>query len=209
MAAFPSTVRIIPANGYRRERWANGAGWTRAICACRFEGAQGIEVPEWDWRMSVAEIEAPAPYSLLPGIEREQVLLSGNGLRLRFADGATHELLPPHQRLRFPGDRECAGEPVDGRVEAFNLMWRRDAVEATLWHRPLVGSMVVFVDPGTTWAVYLLSGRMAIGHGLDSHADLMQGDSALLRSDGTRTRHALDGSGEALLVRIRPRQEAQ
>ena len=33
------------------------------------------------------------------------------------------------------------------------------AVRAELWHRPLVGAMVVFVDPGSTWVLHLLGGR--------------------------------------------------
>jgi environmental stress-induced protein Ves len=207
MNPSPAVVELVPADDYRRERWANGTGWTRVICACRLADGD-IEAPQWDWRLSIAEIEADAPFSRFPGTGREQVLLSGNGLRLRFADGEARELQPPHQRLRFDGDRACTGEPVDGRVEAFNLMWRRDTVEATLWHRPLVGSMVLFVDPGTTWALYLLSGRAAVDHPL-AHVDLEQGDTVLLRSEGTRTRHALDGGGEVLLVRIQPREAAR
>ena len=79
-------------------RWKNGAGWTSEI----------MKVPDaddWDWRLSIAEIETDAPFSAFPGIERELVLLSGNGLRLRFDDGEVHELLPPHDRLRFAGER--------------------------------------------------------------------------------------------------------
>jgi hypothetical protein len=38
-----------------------------------------------------------------------------------------------------------------GPTHDFNLMWRRDRVQAQLWHRPLVGPMVIFVEPHTTW----------------------------------------------------------
>ena len=54
------------------------------------------------------------------------VLLSGNGLRLRFDDGAAHLLQPPHERLRFEGERAVGGELVDGTTHDFNLMWRRE-----------------------------------------------------------------------------------
>lgn len=189
---------VIPANEYRRVRWRNGAGWTREIHA---EPAGDA----FDWRLSIAEIEQDAPFSRFPGVDRELVLLSGEGLRLRFEDEGVRELLPPHQRHRFRGEDAVRGELVDGRTEDFNLMWRRDAVDAALWHRPLVGTMLVFVDPGSTWVVHLLAGHARID-GDGTLPPLQQGDTALLRADaGQRTRWVLDGAGEALLVRIDPR----
>ena len=87
-------------------------------------------------------------------------------------------------------------------------MWRRDRVDATLWHRPLVGPMVVFVEPGTAWAVHLLAGeaRFACDCGLPS---LGAGDTALLCADQSRASYRLDGGGELLLVRVRPVDPSQ
>ena len=191
---------VIPANEYRRERWRNGLGWTREIHAHATAGPPG----DWVWRLSIAEIEQDAPFSAFPGIDRELVLLSGNGLRLRFDDGEVRELHPPHDKLRFAGERAVTGELLDGPTQDFNLMWRREMVDAQLWHRPLVGPMVVFAEPGTMWAVYLLAGqaRFADESGLP---DLAATDTALLQADGTRLRHVLDGAGEALLIRLQQR----
>lgn len=190
--------RVLPASGYSRMRWKNGAGWTSEI----------LRVPdrdEWLWRLSIAEIETDGPFSAFPGVERELVLLSGNGLRLRFEDGAAHALLPPHQKLRFAGERAASCELVDGPTRDFNLMWKRDAIDAQLWHRPLVGTMVVFVDVGEAWAVHVLAGqaRFADDSGL---GDLGAGDTAILEGGGARRRFVLDGGGEVLLMRLRPRR---
>jgi environmental stress-induced protein Ves len=192
---------VIPANEYRRERWRNGLGWTREIHAQAATGKPG----DWAWRLSIAEIEHDAPFSAFPGVERELVLLSGNGLRLRFVDGEVRELHPPHDKLRFAGERAVSGELLDGPTQDFNLMWRRDLVEAQLWHRPLVGPMVVFAEPGTVWAIHLLAGqaRFADESGLPA---LAAGDTALLQANDTRLRHVLDGAGEALLIRLQRRQ---
>ncbi len=192
----PARSAVISANECRRVRWRNGAGWTREIHAEPSGDA-------FDWRLSIAEIEQDAPFSVFPGIERELVLLSGSGLKLHFDDGTLREALPPHGRVRFAGESAVHGELVDGRTEDFNLMWRRDAVDAALWHRPLVGTMVVFVDPGSTWVVHLLAGSLRVEGGLPP---LAPGDTALLRPDGGRTRYVLDGGGEALLIRIEGRQ---
>jgi environmental stress-induced protein Ves len=191
---------VIPANEYRRERWRNGLGWTREIHAQAGAGKPG----DWAWRLSIAEIEQDAPFSAFPGIDRELVLLSGNGLRLRFDDGEVRELHPPHDRMRFAGERAVTGELLDGPTQDFNLMWRRDLVDAQLWHRPLVGPMVVFAEPGTVWAIHLLAGqaRFADESGLPA---LAAGDTALLKADDARLRHVLDGAGEALLVRVQQR----
>ena len=191
-----SGSRVIPANEYRRVRWRNQLGWTREI----------VKVPDgddWGWRLSIAEIERDAAFSSFPGIDRELVLLSGNGLCLRFDDGEVRELQPPHDKLRFAGERGVVGELIDGPTHDFNLMWRRERVHAQLWHRPLVGPMVIFAEPVTTWAVYLIAGqaRFADDSGLPP---LAAGDTAILEAGTQRLRHVLDGGGEVLLVRVAP-----
>jgi len=198
MEPISDRSRVLPAHLYRRERWKNERGWTREIARSPAQG-------EWNWRLSIAEIEEDAPFSRFDGIERELVLLSGNGLRLRFDDGAVDELLPPHDRVRFAGERGVQGELVDGPTQDFNLMWRRDAIDAQLWHRPLVGPMVMFVEPGSIWAVHLIAGqaRFADASGLPA---LATADTALLVAPGAaRERFVLDGGGEVLLVRLQQR----
>lgn len=200
----PAHVHVLRGQDYRRERWRNGAGWTRQVHA--EPAADGNA--EWDWRLSIAEIDADAPFSAFPGVDRELVLLQGNGMRLRFDDGEVRELLPPHDRLRFAGERALVGELVDGPTRDFNLMWRRDAIDASLWHRPLVGSMLVFVDPGETWALHVLAGQARID-GLADAEPLAVGDSALLRAGQARRRYMLDGGGELLVMRLARRASAQ
>lgn len=205
--------RILPANEYRRTRWQNGAGWTREIHAELAAGNAGevataIETatgaPAWDWRISIAEVTAEASFSRFDGVDRELVILAGEGLRLRFADGELRELHMPYQQHRFAGEREVTGEPVHGPTQDFNLMWRRDRFAADLWRRPMVGAMVVFAEPRSSWVVYLLTGsaRFADDSGLPP---LAAGDTAILQAGDARLRHVLDGSGEALLIRLQPR----
>lgn len=191
-----AATRVIPSFEYRRERWRNGLGWTREI----------LRVPDtddWQVRLSIAEIEQDAAFSSFPGIERELVLLRGEGLRLRFADGAVQTLLPPHGRVRFAGEAEIHGELVDGLTHDFNLMWRRDALEAELLHRPLVGSMFFFTEPATAWAIHLLAGQAQFEGDTDL-PPMEAGDTAWLAA-GARTRYALRGGGELLAIRLSPR----
>lgn len=190
-----AATRVIPRVEYRRERWRNGLGWTREI----------VRVPDtddWQVRLSIAEIEQDAAFSAFPGIERELVLLRGEGLRLRFADGTLHTLMPPHDRLRFAGEAQVRGELVDGVTHDFNLMWRRDAVNAELLHRPLVGSMFFFTEADTAWVIHLLSGQAQFD-GDTNLPPLEAGDTAWLAA-GERRRFALRGGGELLAIRVSP-----
>ena len=199
-ASVRPNLQLIPAHEYRRERWRNGFGWTREILRSPHAG------DGWDWRMSIAEIEQDGPFSTFPGVERELVLLHGPGLRLRFDDDEVHEIEPPHGRLRFAGERIALGELIDGPTHDFNLMWRRDRINADLWHRPLVGSMVLFVEPGERWAMHVLSGH-AHAHASDGsdRAAAAMGDTLLFSATMARARFALDGGGEVLAIRLRTR----
>src|SRR5690606_20746357 len=200
-APSPQSSFVLRASDYRRIRWKNGAGWTSEIL--KVHASDERDTNDWIWRLSIADIEADAPFSAFPGVERELVLLNGNGLRLRFDDGESQELLPPHDSLRFAGERTAFGELLDGPTRDFNLMWKRDAVAAELWHRPLVGTMVLFVEPRELWAVHLMAGqaRFADDSGLGA---VNLGDTAILRARQGRARYVLDGGGEVLLIRIAP-----
>lgn len=184
---------VIPANEYRRVRWKNGLGWTREIL-------RQPDRDDWHWRLSIAEIEQDADFSAFPGIDRELVLLRGNGLRLRFDDSVV-DLEPPHGRCRFAGEEHVRGELVDGTTHDFNLMWRRDRLSAELLHRPLVGSMLFFVDARTEWAIHLLAGQATFES--DEHLPpLFAGDTAVLPAQAMRRRYALQGGGELLAIRL-------
>jgi uncharacterized protein len=194
---------VIPASRHARQRWRNGTGWTREIyrAVAGTPAASRAAAPDWDWRLSIAELESRGPFSTFPGVERESVLLHGNGVRLR-VDGAQESvLLPPHGRCRYRGESSVEGEPIDGGVELFNLMWRREAVTVRMWHRPLVGPMVIFVEPGSVWVVYLMSGSATISR-QESLPPLASGDTALLTADVERRRYLLEGTGDVLLVHV-------
>ncbi|MFL6587216.1 MAG: HutD family protein [Luteimonas sp.] len=192
-----SSVQRIDALDARRVRWRNGLGWTKEI---HVEFGAGEEA--WIWRLSIAEIEQAAAFSKFECVERELMLLTGNGLTLRFDDGQVSDLQPPHARLRFSGERALQGEPAGPGVSALNLMWRPDSVEVSTLHRPLVGTMVVFVDPGDCWLVHVLAGHARLVAG-DTRV-LERGDTLVLRAPDRRCRYVLDGGGDVVLTRFQP-----
>ena len=188
-------IRLFPANEYRRERWKNGLGWTREILRLPPDSET------WDWRLSIAEVDKDGAFSAFAGCDRELVLLTGEGMRLLFDDGETVVLNPPHDRHRFAGERALKAELLNGPTHDFNVIWRRDAVQAQVLHRPLVGAMVFFAEAGVRWMIYLLNGQ-AMFKDQPLPLRLQQGDSALIEPGESGSRVILDGGGELLLVKL-------
>ena len=190
-------LRSIPANEYRRERWRNGLGWTREIAR------SDMRSDDWDWRLSIAEVDSDCAFSAFPGFDRVLLLLTGNGMELAFDDGEVSTVEPPHGRIAFAGERSLQCRLLDGATTDFNAMARRDRCTMQVFHRPLVGSMVFFAEAGALWAIHLIGGRATI-KSAEEAMTLNAGDTALFdaSSDGTTTRAILDGGGDLILVKI-------
>lgn len=190
-----ASVRWLPAQEYRRERWKNQLGWTREIIRC------GATDGDWDWRVSIAEVDRDGPFSRFDGCDRELLLLSGGGMRLCFEDGETVTLEPPHGAHRFAGERPLRAELLSGPTHDFNVMWRRDRARVTVLCRPLRGVEVFIAEPAVTWLVHVLGGPARLEGGIVP-IELGQADSALIEPGEPGSRAVLDGAGEVLRVRI-------
>ena len=102
--------------------WKNGGGSTREI-AC---WPQGAGMDSFGWRVSVATIAQAGPFSAFPGVDRQIMLLEGDGVQLQAGAGQwQHALTQRWAPFAFSGE-----EPVDCRMLGgvstdFNLMLRR------------------------------------------------------------------------------------
>jgi hypothetical protein len=100
--------------------WKNGTGLTREIA---FGGASAAD---FDWRISVAEVDRDAPFSAFPGDDRCITLLRGAGMRLCADDGSIdHALTAPLAPFCFRGELPLKATLVDGACTDFNVMTRR------------------------------------------------------------------------------------
>ena len=120
-------MRVVRAVDARREPWRNGAGWTSELARSP-EGAG-----EYDWRLSVADVETDGPFSAFTGCDRILVLLDGAGMRLRL-DAEEVTLGRRLDSIRFAGEQAVAAELIAGATRDLNLIWRRDACSVEL-HR--------------------------------------------------------------------------
>ncbi|MBS0463216.1 MAG: HutD family protein, partial [Proteobacteria bacterium] len=97
---------------------------------------------------------------------------------------------------------------LEGPTADFNAIVRRQRCALQVFHRPLVGSMVFFAEPGVLWAIHLMAGRADV-KSADAVVELQAGDTAFVDNlEGAASlRSILDGGGDALLVRIERRRE--
>jgi environmental stress-induced protein Ves len=100
--------------------WANGKGTSYEIASDR-DGED-----RWSWRVAIAPVVLDGPFSALPGIDRELVVIEGNGMVLE-VDGTSVECLLG-QVVRFSGDAETFARLIDGPVVDLGLMKVRGSV---------------------------------------------------------------------------------
>jgi environmental stress-induced protein Ves len=99
--------------------WKNGGGTTRQLAIA----PAGADFADFDWSVSLAEIEQAGPFSEFPGIDRTFMLVDGAELILD-VEGTAHRLATL-DTLAFPGDATTACRLQSGPARALNLMTRR------------------------------------------------------------------------------------
>jgi hypothetical protein len=111
-------VNLIETMSIAPQPWRNGHGRTRELLAWPRAGDDG-----WRVRVSVADIEADAPFSAFPGVARWFTVLKGAGVELRVG-GTLHRLTRIDPPLRFDGAQPAHCRLIDGPTQDLNLMLR-------------------------------------------------------------------------------------
>ncbi len=195
-------LTLLHATGYRRVRWKNDGGWTTEIA--REPAHDDGTASAFRWRVSIADIESDGPFSSFPGVSRELLLLAGNGIELDIDEAPPLRLTERFQRVHFEGESRVDCRLLAGPTRDFNVMTQRGAAHAEAMGRPLVGSMVLFPEPGVVWLAHLVSGSADARADADV-AKLGVGDT--LRIDFAsrdERRVVIEGGGEIVLVKLMP-----
>ena len=124
-------MRIQRVDEHCAMPWANGLGTSYEVASDR--NADG----EWTWRVAIAPVVLDGPFSVMPGVDRELVVIEGNGMVLNVDDESVKCM--PGQVVRFSGDSVTIARLVDGPTVDLGLMTVRGSV---------TGSMLVVVDVG-------------------------------------------------------------
>ncbi len=192
-------MQYLPADGSQRRRWKNDGGWTTELARFLADAADD----KFDWRLSLADIEADGPFSSFPGVRRELMLVAGDGLELDVAGTAPQRLHRRFAATQFAGDVATTCRLLDGPVRVSNLMMRADDIEAQLLGRPLADAMLLLPEAGCQWLVHLLEGRAQAEHA-GQVQPMAPGDSLLLDwREQKPERAVIKGAGELLLAKFR------
>lgn len=115
-------MRIIRAAEHRIVPWRNGGGITREVLV----EPDPADPAQFLWRISIATVAGPGPFSRFPGIDRSIAVLDGEGMRLD-VDGTAVTLRRDSLPFAFSGDLDVRSELIGGATTDLNAMSRRDA----------------------------------------------------------------------------------
>ncbi len=105
--------------------WRNGGGVTYEVASSPARS----DLNDFDWRISIAEVEAGGPFSTFAGIDRTIVLVEGEWMALT-VDGRRHRF-GVRQPFGFDGGAETTCE-VAGPSRDLNVMTRRGRATASV-----------------------------------------------------------------------------
>jgi environmental stress-induced protein Ves len=188
-------TRLTPVD-YRRVRWKNGLGWTTELAV---HPAQA----EFDWRVSIAEVDADCEFSCFPGIDRSLLVLAGEGMELTVGDSAAVELRAGELPFMFPGEAPVRARLLGGPTRDFNVMTRRGRVDHALTTHALTEATTLTRRVGEGWLIYVERGHVQIG------AQLVGAGECGLAEPATTPEPALELQGTAALVLVRLRTSAR
>jgi hypothetical protein len=198
-----AVLHLVPDDA-RRVPWKNGRGVTAELAL--WPPRASFERGDFDWRISQARIEDSGPFSSFEHHDRILVVTAGDGLVLDHGSSAPHVRIRRLEPYRFRGDWPTAAELTRGAVSDFNVITRRDVIDANVEALAL-GSRRTRESFGAGHAfVHVLRGRVtARAVGEEEAFELEGGDSLWIRD--TTAEEEVDLAGTAadcalLVVRL-------
>ncbi|MDR6982422.1 environmental stress-induced protein Ves [Rheinheimera pacifica] len=146
------SIEIITPEQWQTQRWQNGGGITHQLC--RQDDGQGLL-----WRLSIAEVASDGPFSRFDNIDRIILLLTGEGFCLHGVGDNPQVLDTPLTPFAFAGETTIHCSLVNGAVRDFNLMTRRDTMQAQL-QVLTIGSAVQTLPLSPQTLLYIASGSV-------------------------------------------------
>ena len=104
--------------------WKNGLGITTELFKSHL--SEKSKSLEFDFRLSVATLNASAPFSYFPDYKRIIMLMQGNGFRLYKAEALKDNVIVIdnlHKQHTFLGTETIRAELIDGPCLDFNIFW--------------------------------------------------------------------------------------
>ncbi|MEV5877327.1 HutD family protein [Streptomyces sp. NPDC052101] len=153
-------VRVLRADERPAVPWKNGGGLTREIASAPSQAG----VSDFVWRVSLADVAEPGPFSRFEGVDRVITLVDGPGMVLT-VDGTSHTVAERYVPFPFSGEATTDCQLLGGPLVDFNVMVRRG--RATAQVEIVRGTVAFSVPAGATLLAVVLDGSAVLeGYGL-------------------------------------------
>ena len=172
--------------------WKNGMGTTTEVAI--FPQGSSLKDGTFHWRISVAKMSAPSPFSKFDGCRRWLAVWKGRGLQVG------NKSLAPMQPFAFDGAESLKGEP-DGEVVDLGIVYRQDIVSVEM---RAIDSAKVHVEKGRHF-LFCTDAALEVVTATADNIKLNEGDALEFDSAGHRELEMKNVRGRAphaLLISI-------
>jgi environmental stress-induced protein Ves len=191
-------MRVIRAREYRRKPWKNGGGETIEVAV----GPADATLVMFDWRVSMAHIEADGPFSDFPGIDRTLGILEGDGITLSIEGRERRTLTPRSAPYSFPGDVATHASLIGGTVTDLNVMTRRGLLQHRVRRMRIDDSLELALRAPTA-LLFCIAGTVRIEAGKEALA-LGPLDTLLVDQPYESARIVSDATSVVFLIEVEP-----
>jgi environmental stress-induced protein Ves len=174
--------------------WKNGGGTTTEIAV----SPQGAGLDDFDWRISMARIEADGPFSAFAGVDRTLSILEGAGIVLDVARREAVALTAESVPFSFPADVATDAKLLGGAVTDLNVMTRRGGMRHAVQRLDPSATEEIALAAAVT-IVFCHRGKILVG---PSH--LGSRDAVILEPSAAGVRLEADAAAVPFVVRIDP-----
>jgi environmental stress-induced protein Ves len=186
---------IMRTADYRAVPWKNGGGITREI----------LRVPpeptSFDWRLSLASIASPGPFSSFDGYHRTLVLVSGAGVELDFGQHGRTQLTTAGQMVSFDGAWQTSCTLLDGPSTDLNLIVSQERIRLASRAVQLTRAELIQTAEWPQTLVCCISGAARLTNTAGEVEELREVDVARCSpSDGTITCTPRDSTPTCVFV---------
>ena len=148
-------LRILRNGDYPSRPWKNGGGTTRDILV----SPPGASLDEFDWRLSLAQVDRDGPFSRFDNVDRTLVLLSG-AMTLHEPDRRIE--LVRGEPVEFPGERAIEATLNAGSTLDFNVMTRRGRTQHTVRREEFTARTSLASSKGSTLVLFALEDGLRV-----------------------------------------------
>jgi environmental stress-induced protein Ves len=148
-------LRILRNSDYPSRPWKNGGGTTRDIIV----SPPGASLEEFDWRLSLAQVDRDGPFSRFDNVDRTLVLLTG-AMTLYEPDRRIE--LIRGEPVEFPGERVIEAALTGGSTLDFNVMTRRGRTQHSVRREEFTARTNLASSKGTTLILFALQDGLRV-----------------------------------------------